>query len=273
MIVFPNAKINIGLQVLEKLPDGYHSIHSVFYPIGLHDTLSIERAPGKQGLELRITGLEVPGGLSSNLCVKAYELIGRDYPLPGVNLYLHKTIPIGAGLGGGSSDAAYFIRALNDTFELGLAWGEMHHYSRQLGSDCSFFISNRPSFASGKGDLLESMDMSLKGYFLVLVCPSIHVSTAEAYAGVKPTLTEFDLESFVGENPPEAWRDVVKNDFEQSVFLQNPVIEGIKEKLYSKGAVYASMTGSGSAVYGIFREAVSLVEAFESAFVWEGKLI
>jgi 4-diphosphocytidyl-2-C-methyl-D-erythritol kinase len=272
MTVYPNAKINIGLQVLEKLPDGYHSIRSVFYPIGLQDTLTLEPASGRQGLELRITGLDVPGDLSSNLCTKAYELIGRDYPLPGLNLHLHKTIPIGAGLGGGSSNAAYFIRALNETFELGLAWGEMHHYAKQLGSDCSFFISNRPAFASGKGDLLESMDLSLKGYFLVLVCPPVHVSTAEAYGGVRPELTEFDLESYVTGHPPEAWKDIVRNDFETSIFHKHPDLAAIKENLYSKGAVYASMTGSGSAVYGVFRSPVDLTSNFEGAFVWQGVL-
>jgi 4-diphosphocytidyl-2-C-methyl-D-erythritol kinase len=272
MVTFPNAKINIGLQIPEKRSDGFHTIKSVFYPIGLKDSLELVKNGSQEGIELSSSGIPVGCEPKSNLCAKAYHLIGKDYPLPGVNVHLMKNIPVGAGLGGGSSDGAFFIRLLNEELELGLSWGEMHHYAKQLGSDCSFFVTNRPAFVEGKGDEMESISLNLNQYFLVLVCPPIHISTGEAYSRVKPEPTELDLETYLLENSPEAWRNVVVNDFEKSIFPLYPEIGLIKQKLYDNGALYASMSGSGSAVYGIYQKPVSLVSEFPACFVWEGAL-
>jgi 4-diphosphocytidyl-2-C-methyl-D-erythritol kinase len=270
MLVFPNAKINIGLNITEKRPDGFHHIESVFYPVGLSDALEAVRDDAKEGITFSHSGISIPGNNEENLCVKAYRLVSKDYPLPAVKAHLHKVIPIGAGLGGGSSDAAFFIKLLNDHFELGLAWGELHHYAKQLGSDCSFFITNKPVMVEGRGDAYERIDLDLSGYHIVIVHPNIHIGTAEAYAGVKPKKAGYDLEATVLNTPIEEWRNIIHNDFEDSVFLKHPEIKRIKEKLYDHGALYASMSGSGSSVYGIFREKPGLEKEFAGCFVWEG---
>src|ERR1017187_1791639 len=188
MVIFPNAKINIGLNIIEKRDDGFHNIESCFYPIGLSDALEVIENKEESAEHIIITssGIEIPGDIKDNLCFFAYHLVAADYPLPKVKVHLHKHIPIGAGLGGGSADAAFFIRLLNDKFELGISWGEMHHYARQLGSDCSFFITNKPVFAEGKGDEYESMKLDLSNYFIAIICPNIHINTAKAYSGVIP---------------------------------------------------------------------------------------
>jgi 4-diphosphocytidyl-2-C-methyl-D-erythritol kinase len=274
MIAFPNAKINLGLQILSKFPDGFHSIRSVFYPIGLKDKIELSLAGNEPGIKFSSSGISIPGDSEFNLCVKAYQLISKDYLLPGVKLHLHKTIPVGAGLGGGSSDAAFFIRLLNDQLELGLSWGELHHYAKQIGSDCSFFITNKPAIVSGRGEEMEPIPEILKDCFLVLVCPPVHMSTKEAYGLVTPSPAPFDLEDFLIQNQPETWKEKVQNDFEKPIFNLHPSLAGIKKKLYELGAVYSSMTGSGSAVYGIFREQKASVEPefeeFGSCFVWSG---
>ncbi len=272
MISFPNAKINIGLNIIEKRPDGFHNIQSVFYPVGLCDALEvIENTDSADSIVFTSSGIEIPGNAVDNLCVKAYHLISLDYELPKVKVHLHKYIPVGAGLGGGSSDAAFFIRTLNEKFEIGLAWGEMHHYARQLGSDCSFFISNRPAFAEGKGDEYESINIDLKDYYVALVYPNIHINTAKAYAGVKPVKAARSLEDDIQHLPINQWKDCIHNDFEDSVFPQFPEIKTIKEQLYGAGAFYASMSGSGSGVYGIFKNKTDLKESFKNCFMWEGK--
>lgn len=273
MLVFPNAKINIGLNIVEKRPDGFHNIQSVFYPVGLSDALEMVRdSNASAGITFSSSGIAVPGSAEENLCVKAYYLISRDYPLPAVKAHLHKTIPVGAGLGGGSSDAAFFIRLLNDHLELGLAWGELYHYAKQLGSDCSFFITNKPVMAEGKGDEYERIDLDLSGYHLVLAYPNIHIGTAEAYAGVKPKEASYDLEATVLNTPIEKWKDIVHNDFEDTVFIKYPEVRRVKERLYELGALYASMSGSGSSVYGIFREKPPIRDELRNCFVWEGVL-
>lgn len=269
MLVFPNAKINIGLNITEKRADGFHNIESVFYPIGLSDALEAVKDESGEGISFASSGIVIPGDPADNLCIKAYRLIKEDYLLPPVKVHLHKVIPIGAGLGGGSSDAAFFVRLLNDLCELGLAWGELHHYARQLGSDCSFFITNKPVMVEGKGDEYERIGLDLAGYWLVLVYPPVHINTAQAYAGVKPRKASYKLEATVLEKPVEEWRQIVHNDFEDSIFPKFPMIREIKEKLYGEGALYASMSGSGSSVYGIFREKKELKKQFEGCFVWE----
>lgn len=274
MITFPNAKINIGLNIIEKRPDNYHNLQSVFYPVQLKDALEVIENKEKNAGPVIFTssGIPIPGNGSDNLCCKAYRLIHADYPLPPVKIHLHKHIPIGAGLGGGSADAAFFIKLIKELFDLSISWGEMHHYARSLGSDCSFFITNKPVFAEGKGDEYESIGLDLRSYFIVLIYPNIAVSTATAYQQVKPQKPARSLEHDILNLPVEQWKDYIKNDFEQSVFEVYPVLKSIKKKLYANGAVYASMSGSGSAMYGLFKQPVSLKEVFPNAFVWENSL-
>lgn len=274
MITFPNAKINIGLNIIEKRDDGFHNIESVFYPVNVCDALEVieNTEEGAERFTFTSSGIEIPGDATDNLCYFAYHLVSQDYPVPAVKVHLHKHIPIGAGLGGGSSDAAFFIKLLNDKFELGISWGEMHHYARQLGSDCSFFVSNKPSFAEGRGDQYESMKLDLSKYYVVLVYPNIHVNTAKAYSGVIPKLPSRSLENDILNLPIEQWKEFIHNDFEDSIFSQFPEIKNIKEKLYSKGAIYSAMSGSGSTVFGIFDKSTDLKQEFDGCFVWEGKL-
>ncbi len=274
MLKFPNAKINIGLNIVEKLEDGYHSIQSIFYPVGLCDALEVieNKEPQAERFTMTFSGIEIPGEANDNLCYYAYHLVAQDYPLPNVKVHLHKHIPIGAGLGGGSADAAFFIRLLDEKFELGISWGEMHNYARQLGSDCSFFISNKPAYAEGRGDRYESMNLDLSNYYIAIIYPHIHINTGKAYSGVTPEQPLRSLENDILNLPIEQWREFIKNDFEKSVFKQYPEIKNIKEKLYSLGAVYAAMSGSGSSVFGLFSKQTFLINEFKECFVWEGKI-
>lgn len=271
MIVSPNAKINLGLHVIEKRDDGYHNIETVFYPIGWHDVLEVIPALDEaSGITLTLSGLPVPGDVDDNLLVKAYKLLAADYPLPGVQVHLRKQVPMGAGLGGGSSDAAFFLRALNELFELGLAWGELHHYARQLGADCSFFIANRPVLAEQKGDVYESIALSLAGTHVVVAYPGIHVSTPEAYRLLTPKAPAQNLEEVLLHQPRSQWRTSLVNDFESVVFAQHPRIAALKGAMYAAGAFYAGMSGSGSAVFGLFDEQPAV--ALADCTVWEGRL-
>ena len=273
MVIFPNAKINLGLNVIEKRSDGFHNIETLFYPVPLTDMLEV--IPGSLGKEnepvLNLSGIEIPGGQQQNLCVKAYNLLKREFNLPGIHVFLHKIIPMGAGLGGGSSDGAFMLLLLNDLFKLSLSTEQLVHYASQLGSDCAFFIQNKPTFGKGKGNELEEISLNLSGYTLVLVHPGVHVSTAEAYAGVTPGKPEISVKE-IALKPVKSWNGLLVNDFEASVFAKHPEIKLIKDKLYKLGATYASMTGSGSAVFGIFDKPVSLKEEFTGMFCWEGKL-
>lgn len=274
MIIFPNAKINIGLNIIEKRDDGFHNVESCMYPVALCDALEVieNKEPSADRIVITASGIEIPGDINDNLCFFAYYLISADYPLPNIKLHIHKHIPVGAGLGGGSSDAAFFIKLLNDKFELGISWGEMHHYARQLGSDCSFFISNKPSFAEERGDVYESMKLDLSKYYIVLVYPHIHINTANAFGGIIPKMPVRLLESDLLELPIGEWKGIIHNDFEDSIFPQFPEIKNIKEKLYANGALYASLSGSGSTVFGIFEKSTDLKEQFPGKFVFEGKL-
>ena len=249
MIAFPNAKINIGLNVVSKRSDGYHNLESVFYPVKLSDILEI--VPSER-FEFTSSGIEIGGSVENNLVVKAYRLIERDFGIPPVKIHLHKIIPFGAGLGGGSSDAAFTLKMLKKQFNLDLSKSKLKKYAASLGADCSFFIDNNPAFASGIGDDLEQISLDLSDYNIVLVKPKFSVSTAEAYRNINPQKSTFDLKEIIG-LPVEKWKNTVKNDFEESVFPLYPEIKKLKEKLYELGAEYASMSGSGSAVYGIFR--------------------
>ena len=254
MVAFPNSKINIGLNITGRRPDGYHDLETVFYPVGIRDALEVVEAPD---LTFTSTGLEIPGSPESNLCLKAYRLLAADFQVPHVHIHLHKHIPIGAGLGGGSADAAFFVRLMNEKFGLGLSDARMEDYCRQLGADCPFFIRNKPVFASGIGDVFSDISLDLGAHYLVLVKPPVHISTAEAYAGVKPVRPECPLTELV-RLPVGDWKDAVMNDFEDSVFGRYPAVRAVRDALYEAGALYASMSGSGSSVYGIFRDPVTL---------------
>jgi 4-diphosphocytidyl-2-C-methyl-D-erythritol kinase len=254
MIVFPNAKINIGLNIIARRPDGYHDLETVFYPVKINDVLEVVEA---DKLSFESSGLDIPGRLEDNLCIKGYHLLKKDHDLPPVKIHLQKNIPIGAGLGGGSADAAFFIKLMNDKFGLGLSLERMEDYARVLGADCAFFIQSKPVFAFEKGDELESINLDLSAYKIVLVMPDEHVSTAEAYRGVKPAPVSESLYDLI-EKPLTAWRGHIKNDFEGHIFRDHPVIRGVKAELYEYGALYASMSGSGASVFGIFENTPNL---------------
>jgi 4-diphosphocytidyl-2-C-methyl-D-erythritol kinase len=248
MILFPNAKINIGLNITERRPDGYHNLETIFYPINLKDALEVVKS---DALSFTSSGIEIPGRAEDNLCVKGYHMLKKDFDLPPVKIHLHKNIPIGAGLGGGSADAAFFIRLMNEEFKLGLSVQQMVGYARRLGADCAFFIENKPVYAFEKGDEFENIKLDLSAYKIVLVMPPVHVSTGEAYGGVKPTPVKDSLFDLINE-PIIEWRKHIKNDFETSIFKNHVEIRGVKAALYQAGAIYASMSGSGASVFGIF---------------------
>ena len=267
MITYPNAKINLGLNIVEKRPDGYHNLETVFYPINLQDALEVTTLEEQGDYTLVTSGTPIEGEPENNLVVKAYKLLKEDFPeLPGIDIHMYKHIPTGAGLGGGSSDAAFMIKLLNEKFKLKISVEKMEEYAAKLGADCAFFIKNKPVFASGIGNIFESIELSLKGYYLVLVKPDIFVSTKDAFALIKPQKPSKSLKEII-RMPVETWRAMMKNDFEESVFQKYPEIAAIKDKLYDMGAIYASMSGSGSSVFGIFREQVEHVdEVFNGCF-------
>lgn len=269
MIAFPPAKINLGLNIIRKRPDGYHDLSTCFYPVQWCDILEI--LPSDK-LSFQSTGLSIPGSEKDNLCLKAYQLLKNDFDIPAVGIHLHKIIPMGAGLGGGSSDGAWTLRLINEMFGLAIAKEKLKAYASQLGSDCAIFIEDGPAMGSSRGEVLTPTSLSLKGKFIVIVKPDVHVSTAEAFAGITPAHPERGLQSVIENLPLEKWRDVVKNDFEVSVFRKYALIQSIKEKLYSAGAQYASMSGSGSAVFGIFDKPVDLRSSFSETTYWSGKL-
>ncbi|MCQ2076221.1 MAG: 4-(cytidine 5'-diphospho)-2-C-methyl-D-erythritol kinase [Bacteroidaceae bacterium] len=269
MIVYPNAKINIGLNVTERRPDGYHNLETIFYPIELLDVIEITDS---QQFSIKVTGTVLDNTPEDNLVTKAYRLLEREYDLPPVCIHLHKHIPTGAGLGGGSSDAAFTLKALNTKYQLGLDIVSLEKYASQLGADCAFFINNQPVLATGIGNIFSPISLSLKGKTIILIKPDVFVSTADAYRHVIPKMPEVSLAELV-KKPLKDWKDCVENDFERSVFLKYPEIAAIKDLLYDIGAEYASMSGSGSAVYGIFDSPIENIdEIFAGYFVRQRKL-
>jgi len=265
MIAFPNAKINIGLNITEKRPDGFHNIESIFYPINLTDILEINPS---ENLIYKNTGLIIENGdLHLNLCFKAFQLLQKDFAIPPVQIHLHKIIPSGAGLGGGSSDASFMLKLLNQVFELNLNICQLEYYAEQIGSDCPFFITNKPAYVTEKGNNIKPLSLNLRGYFIVLVHPGIHVNTGQAYSKIKPAKPENSLKELISQ-PVENWKNLIKNDFEPVIFKEFDEIRKIKEKLYDSGAIYASMSGSGSSVYGIFNKKTDLQKEFPDYFVW-----
>ncbi len=251
MLSFPNAKINLGLNITEKRADGYHNIESCFYPIPLKDALEIIPATASS---FQSTGLDIPGNQSDNLVWKAYQLLKSDFDLPEIDIILHKAIPMGAGIGGGSADAAFMLKILNDYFDLRISTQKLEDFALKLGSDCPFFIENTPKYVTGRGEQMKPIPIELKGYYLGLIFPGVHVSTKAAYAGIIPKTPSLSVEEIIENYPIRQWKSLLKNDFEESVITQLPQLKGIKERLYEAGALYASMTGSGSTFYGIFKE-------------------
>lgn len=268
MVVFPHCKINLGLQIVSKRADGYHNIETCFYPVPWTDILEIIKA---EKFSFSSSGLDIPGNPEDNLCIKAYRLLQRDFNLSPVQIHLHKVIPAGAGLGGGSSDAAFTLRTLNSIFNLGFSAQQLLTYAAQLGSDCSFFVEDKPMLGSGRGEILSEVNLSLKGMFLILVKPDIHVSTASAFAGIKPKQSNASLSEILS-LPLSEYRSVLINDFEESVFQKYPSIASIKESMYQHGALYASLSGSGASVFGIFNSPVDLKNYFPGMVYWMGML-
>ncbi len=268
MVSFPPCKINLGLHVIRKRPDGYHDIETCFYPLPWTDVLEV--IPSSQ-LQFFSTGNVIAGATRDNLCVRAYEALKLEYNIPAVSIHLHKIIPTGAGLGGGSSDGAYTLRMLNSIFNLQLSQGELKKFAMNLGSDCAFFLDEKPMLGKGRGEELSPLDFTMKNKFVVLVKPDVSVSTAQAYAGVVPLAPLVSI-SEVLKRPIEEWNGNLENDFEVSVFDAAPQIGALKRKMTSLGAQYAAMSGSGSAVYGIFEKPISLPEEFTSLHHWAGTL-
>ena len=249
MISFPNAKINIGLNITEKNPDGYHSLESCFYPIDWSDILEI--IPSER-FRFLSTGLPIPSSEENNLCVKAYRLLQKDYNIAPVSIHLHKVIPIGAGLGGGSSDGGFTLKMLHKIFDLPLSIAQLESYAIELGSDCPFFIQNKPVYATGTGNIFSEIFPNISGKHLVVIVPNICLSTAAAYAKISPNQPSSEIQNTIKHQPVSNWKSYLSNDFERSVFPNYPEIAKIKELLYKHGSLYASMTGSGASVYGIF---------------------
>ncbi len=271
MIFYPNAKINIGLNITEKRADGYHNIETVFYPIGLCDVLEVAPSETCDDYSFSTGGIAIDGDPENNLIIKAYRLLNQDFDIPSVDISLMKQIPFGAGLGGGSADAAFMLKALNKLFGLKIATRKLEAYAVKLGADCPVFIRNKPVFASGIGNEFSKTDLSLKGYFLVLVKPEIHVSTPEAYSKVVPRKPLHSLQELV-KLPVSEWKGLVVNDFETSVFANHTAIGKIKQDLYDAGALYASMSGSGSSVYALFAAEPDFLPDFADCFVTGGFL-
>ena len=270
MITFPIAKINLGLNVVERRPDGYHNLETVFYPVGIKDALEVfpmhDDFPSATDCDLKVTNLHIEGDEQRNLVVRAYNLLKQDFPaLPRIHAHLWKGIPTQAGMGGGSSDCAFMLCLLNEQFQLGLSQQQLIDYAARLGADCPFFVLSRPAYAEGIGERLVPISLSLKGYYLIVVRPDIPVPTKDAFALIKPHRPRKNCREVVMQ-PVETWRSELVNDFEESVFAQHPEIGQVKERLYGLGATYAAMSGSGSALFGLFRSPVNLQQEFEGMF-------
>jgi 4-diphosphocytidyl-2-C-methyl-D-erythritol kinase len=264
MIDFPNAKINVGLFVTGKREDGFHNIESVFLPVNLCDALEVAKNP-ENIFDFEISGLHVDGKNEDNICFKAYHLLKSKYNIGGIKAALLKNIPLGAGLGGGSADGAFMLRLLNSVFELKLSIEELKKLAAQLGSDCPFFIENKSSFVTGRGEMMQPIALNLQNHFAVLVNPGVHVNTGEAYKLISIQKTDFDLTK-LNSIPIENWKKCLRNSFEKPIAAKYPIVDEIREKLYAHGAKYAAMSGSGSTVFGLFSERKNLKSEFEGMF-------
>jgi 4-diphosphocytidyl-2-C-methyl-D-erythritol kinase len=263
LLCFPNCKINLGLKILNKREDGFHNLETIFYPIALRDALEIIQFNDVQSqIEFTNTGILAEENEQNNLCIKAYNLLKKDFPqIPNVKMHLHKAIPMGAGLGGGSSDAAFTLKLLNELFHLALSTEQLQLYAKKLGSDCTFFIINKPCIATGRGEILEPIKINLLGYRFLLINPGIHINTGWAFSQLQNFSSNVSLKRII-KQPIQTWKQELQNDFEKYVFDKYPEIEKIKTQLYESGAIYASMSGSGSSVFGLFEKAPKLPKDF-----------
>lgn len=265
MVRFPNAKINIGLNVTEKRSDGFHNLETIFYPVNIFDSLEIIEA---DELKFFSYGNEIPGNAEDNICVKAYFLVKGLFEIPPVHIHLLKNIPHGAGLGGGSADGASVLMMLNELFDLQLSQVRLEELALQLGSDCPFFIRNSAQYATGRGEIFESVGLDLRKYTFALIKPNFGISTKEAFSGLIPKASQHDLRELI-KLPIQTWKEHIKNDFEESLFPKFPQLEKIKNELYRRGALYASLSGSGSTMFGIFQpELKGSIEEFPEAKIY-----
>ena len=267
VVLFPNGKINLGLNIVRKRTDGFHDIETVFYPVAIHDALEVIDANQQpQDVDLSASGEELDCDVSNNLCVQAYQLLKKHFPhMPGIKMHLHKTMPVGAGLGGGSADGAFTLKLLNEKFGLGLSDEKLRALALELGSDCPFFLINKPCFATGRGEILHPIQLDLSRYKLLLVNPRIKINTAEAFSLANPVVPSKSIEKIINE-PIDTWKNELRNDFEKPVFEKYPQIKTIKQQLYDLGAVYVSMTGSGSTVFGIFENNFAIRYSFPANY-------
>ncbi len=268
MVIFPNAKINIGLSVIRKRNDGFHDIESIFYPIGLCDALEYLPVGDTQAIDT--TSVTYSGSfpiMGKDICIKLTEMLRDLFSFPEIRIHIHKNIPSGAGLGGGSSDAAFLLKSLNNRYSFELNQEQLEELAGRIGSDCPFFIKNNPRLVSGKGEFLQEIHLSLKGYYLILVYPGMQVSTAEAYSEIIPSNKSPNLRELARE-PVDRWKYSIINQFEDPVFRKYPPLADIRKELYDMGAVYASMTGSGSAIYGLFSSEVNIPQQFSDYFIF-----
>lgn len=277
MNIFPIAKVNLGLNVVERRPDGYHNLQTVFYPVHIQDALEVfpmaEDFPSDVDCDIKVTNINVEGDEQRNLVVRAYNLLKQDFPsLPRLHAHLYKGIPTQAGMGGGSSDASAMLLLLNETFNLGLSEQHLINYAARLGADCAFFILNRPAYAEGIGERLSPVTLSLKDWYMAVVRPDIPVPTKEAFAHIKPHMPVKCCKEIITQ-PVETWKDELINDFEESVFTAHPELAEIKRQLYSLGATYAAMSGSGSALFGLFKQPLDVAHAFPDMFTTCIKLV
>ena len=271
MIFFPKTKINLGLSVVGKRDDGYHNLSSIFYPIPFGDVLEIVPVEGRGAIELKESGIPFPGNPEDNLVVSAYRMMDREFDLPSVKVHLHKLVPAGAGLGGGSADAAYMIKGLNNMFKLNLSDDKMRELALSHGSDCPFFIADKPAYVEGRGEVLQDIDLDLSDHFIVLVKPDIHLSTAEAFAQITPQPSPWRVEDINLDNKGR-WSDLLVNDFESPVFSRHPLCADIKSELQKSGAYFVSMSGSGSTLYALYEKETPVPESLTKHFTWSGKL-
>lgn len=275
MYTLPNAKINIGLNITNRRPDGYHEIETIFYPIRLTDSLEIKTAPAlcETPVSLYLSGFTIDGNPQDNLVTKVCLAMSKRFNLPPIDVFLGKHIPMGAGLGGGSSDAAFAAKMLNELFSLGLDNKELEAIVAPFGADCPFFVTGQPVYAEGKGDKFSPVNINLRGLYIALVKPPIHISTREAYCSVTPRPSMRNLANDVARLPIEKWNDIVSNQFEETLFKHYPLLSALKQTLFDMGALYASMSGSGSAIYGIFNRPIdNIKEVFPDCFTYTDRL-
>lgn len=266
MVVFPNCKINLGLQIIAKRPDGYHEIASAMYPVPIHDILEI--VPSNSSIDdVSFSGTEIPGNWESNLIFQAITLLRKHFTIPPLKIHIHKAIPMGGGLGGGSSNGTFTLLLLNDLFSLNLSEKELRKYASQLGSDCAFFVSQIPQLAEGRGEVLAPIKLDLSGKYLMLANDGTHISTQMAYSSVQPKNPSVSLKNIIINGSLEVWSNELINDFETPIFKQFPHLQNIKNKMLENGACYAAMTGSGSTIYGIFEKEINIEWGFDNGFV------